>query len=165
MLLPVILQCFNAKCDVLNCWCDLDFESLVFWLSLVWSWEVEVYAWTTIWNFFNLRQPQQPQIKSVKIQMCFCSINFCQTFDKIFFWFWGYMTQNLLGMTAGDLIPARYHCDYASFFSPFEMWIFVFFINYFQKCRKKQKYCWIDQVSCWTACIESYWLRFKRKLI
>jgi hypothetical protein len=34
---------------------------------------VEIYAWSTIWNFFDLRQTQQPQIKSVKIQSCFCS--------------------------------------------------------------------------------------------
>ena len=66
--------CLYAKLDVLNCWCDLAFEFLVFWLSLVWSWVVEIYAWSTIWNFFDLRQPQQPQIKSVKIQSCFCSI-------------------------------------------------------------------------------------------
>ena len=57
----------------LNCWCNLAFEYLVIWLSLVWSWVVEIYAWSTIWNYFDLRQPQQPQIKSVKIQSCFCS--------------------------------------------------------------------------------------------
>ena len=81
--------CFNAKPDVLNCSCDLDFEFLVFWLSLVWSWVVEIYAW----NFFDLRQPQQPQIKSVQIQSWFCSffvqilINFLlvlSLYDSIF---------------------------------------------------------------------------------
>ena len=64
--------CFNAKRDVLNCWCDLAFEFLVFWLSLVWSWVAEIYARSIIWNCFDLRQPQ---IKSVKIQRCFCSIS------------------------------------------------------------------------------------------
>ena len=39
----------------------------------MWSWVVEIYAWSTIQNFFDLRQPQQPQIKNVKIQSCFCS--------------------------------------------------------------------------------------------
>ena len=65
--------CLYSKRDVLNCWCDLAFEFLVIWLSLVWSWVVEIYAWLTIWNYFDLRQPQQPQRKSVKIQSCFCS--------------------------------------------------------------------------------------------
>ena len=40
----------------------------------MWSWVVEIYAWLTIWNYFDLRQPQQPQRKSVKIQSCFCSL-------------------------------------------------------------------------------------------
>ena len=65
-------------------------------------------------------------------------------------------------------IPSRFvwfHCDYASFFFPYEKWIFVFFINSFQKCSKNwkdyksQKYLWIYQASCWTAYIESYSLR------
>ena len=71
--------CFNSKPDVLKWSCDLDSELLVFWLSLVWSWVVEIYAWSTIWNFFDLRQPQQPQIKSVKIQSYFCTF-FCPNF-------------------------------------------------------------------------------------
>ena len=52
-----ITGCFNAKRNVFNCLCDLGFELLVFWLSLVWSWVVEIYAWSTIWNFFDLREP------------------------------------------------------------------------------------------------------------
>ena len=46
--------CLNAKPDVLNCSSDLDFKLWVFWLSLVWSWIVEIYAWSTIWNYFDL---------------------------------------------------------------------------------------------------------------
>ena len=65
--------CFNSKPDVLKWLCDLDSELLVFWLSLVWSWVMEIYAWSIIWNFFDLRKPQQPQIKSIKIQSCFYS--------------------------------------------------------------------------------------------
>ena len=80
---------FNTKRDVLNCLCDLDFEFLVFWLTLVGSWVVEIYAWSTIWNCFDLRQPQ---IKSVQIQSWFCSfflilINFLlimSLYDSIF---------------------------------------------------------------------------------
>ena len=80
--------CFNAKSDVFNCSCDLDFELLVFWV-------VEIYAWSTIGNIFDLRQPQQ---KSVKIQMCFCSF-FVQVLI-ILFLFWAYMTQYFLRTTA-----------------------------------------------------------------
>ena len=64
---------FDLKRDVLTWLCDFDFELLACWLSSVWSWVVKIYAWSTIWNFFDLRQPQQSQIRSVKTQTCFCS--------------------------------------------------------------------------------------------
>jgi hypothetical protein len=86
---------------------------LVFWLSLVWL------------------------LSSVNLCLMFL-LNFCLNFDKFFFWFWGDMTQNMLGMTP-DLKPTRFiwfYCDCVSFFFPFEKWIFVFFINSFQKCSK-----------------------------
>ena len=55
---------FNVKRDVLNCWCNLAFEFLVFWLSLVWSWEVE------IWNFFDLSQPKCQNLKLFLLIFC-----------------------------------------------------------------------------------------------
>ena len=44
----------------------------------MWSWLVEIYAWSTIWIFFDL---SQPQIKIAKIQSCFCS--FAQDHTKL----------------------------------------------------------------------------------
>ena len=88
---------------------------------------------------------------------------YCPNFDKIFFWFYNYMTQNMLGMTA-DIIPSRpvwFHCDYARFIFSFKKWIFVFFFSIFfksvaktyKKTGKAKKYCCIDQERCWTAYI------------
>ena len=45
--------CFNSKPDVLKWSCDLDSKLLVFWLSLVWFWVVEIYSWSTTWNFLT----------------------------------------------------------------------------------------------------------------
>ena len=90
--------CLYSKRDVLTCWSDLAFEFLVFWLSLVWSWVVEIYAWSTIWNYFDLRQPQQPQRKSVKIQSWIA--HFLSKFWLVFFWFWARMAQYMLISTA-----------------------------------------------------------------
>ena len=73
-------------------------SSCVTWILNYWSFEqacrgpeylVKIYAWRTIWNFFELRHPQQPQMKSVKIQSCICSI-------FIWFWTYTYKTQSML---------------------------------------------------------------------
>ena len=118
-------------------WC---FEMLVwlgFWifcllinLGVVLS--LEIYAWSTIWNLFDLRQPQQPLIKSVQIQMWFFSI-FVQILINFSFFFWGYMTQNVLGMTA-YLIPSIFvwfQCDYANFSTLLKSYFFPFSPNYY----------------------------------
>ena len=100
-------------------------QNVMFWIaSLVWSWAVKIYAWTTIWNFFDLRQPQQTWIKNVKIQRCFCSIFVI----LICLWFWGYMTQNILGITV-DFWYHQYFLffGFTKFFYIFEKGIFVFF--------------------------------------
>ena len=57
------------------------------------------------------------------------------------------------------LIPSKFvwfHCDYiCKIFLPFWKVNFCLFHQFFQKCSKNS---WKD---CWTACIESYRLRFK----
>ena len=54
---------FQRKTWILNYW-SFDYA----WCGPD-SWVVEIYAWRTIWKFFDLRDPQQS--KSVKIQVVF----------------------------------------------------------------------------------------------
>ena len=50
-------------------------QNVMLWTAcLVWSWAVEIYAWTIIWNFFDLRQPQQ---QPRKCQNSFCPKLIC----------------------------------------------------------------------------------------
>ena len=57
--------CLSAKGDVLTSWYDSDFRVRVKKNRFLWSWVAEIYAWTTNLDFFDLTQPQQPQIKKV----------------------------------------------------------------------------------------------------
>ena len=118
--------CLNAKPDVLNCSCDLDFELWVFWLNLVSSWIVKIYAWSTIWNFFWPHIASTASDKSFKFKDVFAQ--FFPTSDYLFFWIRGYMTK-----------PSKFvwfHFDCVSFFYTFENWIFIFFTNFYHKCSK-----------------------------
>ena len=66
--------CPGANLYTLNGWYDLDFNFLVNIVTFLGSWDADIFTRSTNFNFFDLRQPQQPQIKSVKIQSWFCSI-------------------------------------------------------------------------------------------
>ena len=87
--------CLNAKPDVLNCSCDLDFELWVFWLNLLWSWIVDIYAWSTIWHFFWPHIASTASDKSFKFKDVFAQ--FFPNSDYLFFWFKIYMLGILTG--------------------------------------------------------------------
>ena len=106
-------------------------KSTKYWCSVA-SWEVEIYAWSTIWNFFWPHIASTASDKSFKFKDVFAQ--FFPNSDYLFFWFKIYM----LGITV-DWIPSRFflfHFDYASFSYTFENWIFIFFTNFFHKCSK-----------------------------
>ena len=157
--------CSNVKrdvCDVLNCSSDLDFELLVFWLSLVGSWVVEIYAWLNIWNFFDLKQPQQPQIKSVKIHKCFCSIfvwiliNFSFDSDAIYDWEWQltWYHQDLFGFTTIMQVFLHFWKMIFLSSSPF---LFISVAKTYKKTAKGKL--------MFSANIEAYRLRIRRNCI
>ena len=123
------MQCFNTKSDVLNYSCDLDFELLVFWLSLLWSLVVAIYAWSTIWTFFDLKQPQQPRIKISKLKGAFAQLIFLKnTFD-----FWHFLPEAEVKKVSNDW--SGINCHYSR---PHQAWSKV---QYFTRAVQNITFC------------------------
>ena len=128
-------------------------------------------------NHLKLFWPQTASDKKCQNAKLFL-LNFCPNFDKIFFWFYDYMTQNMLGMAA-DLIPSQDLFDFTVIMQDFSSLLksefLSLFFNFLQKCSKKltkrlEKPKNIVELirkafGQHIIYIESYRLRTKRKLI